>query len=89
LQSSLSRPYVVTVIPAAPTEARTTTVSDLLIGSVSMAGLMLGVALVLGVVFGGIRLALKRYFPSGGDHMPPVSPFEPDSTTSPRSSPPQ
>lgn len=83
MQSSLSRPYVVTVIPATPTEARPTTVADLLIGAVSMAGLMLGVALVLGLAFGGLRLALKRYFPSGSDHMPPVSPFEPDSTTPP------
>ncbi len=85
MQSSLSRPYVVTVIPATPTEATPTTVSDLLIGAVSMAGVMLGIALVLGVVFGGVRLAIRRYFPSQQDHMPPVSPFEPDSTLPPSS----
>jgi hypothetical protein len=82
-----SRPYVVTVIPATPTEARTTTVSDLLIGAVSLAAVLIGVALVLGVVFGGLRLAFRKYFPSRDDHMPPVSPFEPDSTRPP--TPPQ
>jgi hypothetical protein len=87
VQSSLSRPYIVTVVPEAPTEATPTTVSDLLVGAVSMAGFMLGVALVLGVVFGGVRLAIRRYFPSHQDHMPPVSPFEPDSTTPPSSHP--
>lgn len=87
MQSSLSRPYVVTVIPETPTEAKPTTVSDLLIGSASMAGVMLGVALVLGVVFGGVRLALRRYYPTRQDHMPPVSPFEPESTNPPSSQP--
>lgn len=77
MQSSLSRPYVVTVIPEKPTEAKVTTVSDLLIGSVSMAALLLGVALVLGVVFGGIRVALKRLRPSGPDHLPSVNPYDP------------
>lgn len=85
MQSSLQRPYVVTVIPDTPAEAQQTTVSDLLIGSVSMAGLMLGVALVLGLVFGGLRLAFKHHFSSGDDHMPPISPFEPDSTLPPSS----
>lgn len=87
MQSSLSRPYVVTVIPDTPTEAQQTTAADLLIGAVSMAGLLLSVALVLGLVFGGIRLAIRRFFPAGGDHMPPVSPFEPDSTSRPSSPP--
>jgi hypothetical protein len=75
---------VVTVIPATPTETRATTVSDLLIGAVSLAGVFLGVALVLGAAFGGLRVAFKRYFPSHSDQMPPVSPYEPDSTN-PRS----
>jgi hypothetical protein len=88
VQSAPSRPFVVTVIPAEPTEATPTTVSDLLVGAVSMAGLMLGVALVLGVIFGGLRLAFNRRFASQPDHMPPVSPFEPDPTIPP-SSPPQ
>ena len=87
MQSSLQRPYVVTVIPDTPAEAQEVTVSDLLIGSVSMAGVMLGVALVLGLVFGGIRLAFKRRFSSGDDHMPPISPFEPESTLPPSSPP--
>jgi hypothetical protein len=82
------RPYVVTVIPATPTETRTVTVTDLLVGSVSLALVMVGVALVLGVAFGGVRLFYKRRFQAQGDHMPPVSPYEPDSTVPP-SSPPQ
>lgn len=74
---------VVTVIPATPAEARTTTVSDLLIGAVGMAGLLLGLALVLGALFGGVRVAIKRYFQSQPDQMPPISPYEPDSTDPP------
>jgi hypothetical protein len=87
VQSSLSRPYVVTVVPATPTEVEPTTVTEVLLGAVSMAGVMLGIALVLGVVFGGVRLAFRRYFPSQQDHMPPVSPYEPDSTAPPSSRP--
>ena len=87
MQSSTSRPYIVTVVPETPKEATPTTVSDLLFGAASMAGVMLAVALVLGVVFGGVRLAIRRYFPSQQDHMPPVSPFEPDSTVPPSSHP--
>ncbi len=77
MQSSISRPYVVTVIPDRPTETKVTTVSDVLIGSVSMAGVLLAVALVLGVVFGGIRVALKRLRPAGPDHLPSVNPYDP------------
>jgi hypothetical protein len=87
VQSSLQRPYVVTVIPDTPAEATPTTVGDLLVGSVSLAAVLLGVALVLGIVFGGLRVAAKKLFPSRDSHMPPVSPFAPDSTLPP--SPPQ
>lgn len=83
MQSSVSRPYVVTVIPATPNEATPTTVSDLLIGTVSMVGLMLAVALVLGAALGGIRLAIRKYFRTEADHMPTISPLGPDSTLPP------
>ena len=79
MQSTPSSAYVVTVVPATPTEATPTTAADLLIGAASMAGTMLAVALVLGVVLGGMRLGYRKYFPQGEDHMPPVSPYEPDS----------
>jgi hypothetical protein len=78
VQSTLSRPYVVSVVPATPTEATPTTAADLLIGAASMAGVMLAVALVLGAVLGGVRLGYRKFFPPGEDHMPPVSPYEPD-----------
>jgi len=78
VQSSLAHPYVVTVIPDKPAEAKVTTVSDLLIGSVSMAAALLVVALVLGAAFGGVRVALKRLRPSGPDHLPSVSPYDPE-----------
>jgi hypothetical protein len=81
VQASQPRPYIVTVVPDTPAEARSTTVSDVLIGSVGLAGLMLGVALVLGVVFGGLRLAVRRYFPSG--EQPPITSYEPDSRQPP------
>ena len=87
MQSSLSRPYVVTVVPATPAEAQQSSVGDLLIGALSMAALLLAVALVLGVVFGGVRVAFRRYFPSDRDRMPPVNPFEPGSTHPPSSPP--
>ncbi|ODS53270.1 MAG: hypothetical protein ABS36_15230 [Acidobacteria bacterium SCN 69-37] len=74
MQSSLAHPYVVTVIPDKPAEAKVTTVSDLLIGSVSMAAALLVVALVLGAAFGGVRVALRRFRSSDPDRLPPVSP---------------
>ena len=80
MQSSLSRPYVVSVIPDTPAETTQTTVADLLIGSVSLAAVLLAVALVLGLVFGGLRVGYLRLFPKQPDHMPPVSPFEPGSS---------
>jgi hypothetical protein len=89
VQSPQERPFVVTVIPDRPAEAKVTTVSDLLIGAVGLAGLMLAFALILGVVFGGLRLALRRSFPSGSDHMPPVRPYDPDSTHPPSGDPQQ
>lgn len=87
MQSTPSQSYVVTVVPATPTEAKQTSVSDLLIGSVSMAGALLAVALVLGLAVGGIRVALRRLSPPGSDQMPPVSPFNPDSRLPPPSPP--
>ncbi|MFO7301324.1 MAG: hypothetical protein DIU54_002810 [Acidobacteriota bacterium] len=76
MQSSLSRPYVVSVIPDTPVEAEQITVADLLIGSVSMAGVLLAVALVLGLVFGVLRVGYLKLFTREPDHMPPVSPFD-------------
>ena len=73
MQSTLSRPYVVTVIPETPREATPVTVSDLLLGSVGMAGVMLSVALVLGLVLAGVRIAIRRAFPQVADHMPSVN----------------
>lgn len=80
MQSSLSRPYVVTVIPDTPAEATQTTVADLLVGSLSLAAVLLAVALVLGIVFGGLRVGYLKVFSRQPDHMPPVSPYEPEST---------
>jgi len=75
-QSPTTRPYVVTVIPDTPTETTPTTVVDVLIGSVSMAAVLLCVALVLGVVFGGLRVGYQKLFGSKPDHMPAVSPYD-------------
>lgn len=88
MQSTLSRPYVVTIVPETPPETAQTTVADVLMGSIATAGAMIAVALILGLVFGGIRLAFRKYFPPRADHMPPISPFEPEHIP-PSSSPPR
>lgn len=92
MQAAPPRPYVVTVIPDTPTPAREFTISDLLVGAVSMAAIMLVAALVLGAVTAGVRVAFKRLFPPSSDHMPRVSPvvdavIERESTIPPSSQP--
>lgn len=77
MQSTPPRPYVVTVIPETPREASVTTVSDLLVGALGLAGLMLSIALLLGVGLALIRIVLRRLFPPVTDHMPSVSPLDP------------
>jgi ABC-type phosphate transport system permease subunit len=64
--------FLVTVVPATPAPERT--VADVIIGSLGIVLVLTMVAIVLGTVFAGIRLAWLRRFPPAGDHMPPVKP---------------
>jgi hypothetical protein len=63
--------YIVTVIR--PPE-REITVSDVLIGSLGVAGAALAAALVLGAVVGGVLVVRHRLWPKDWRPMPPVAP---------------
>jgi hypothetical protein len=63
--------YIDTVIR--PPE-REMTVSDVLIGSLGVAGAALLIALVLGAVVGGVLVVWNRLFPKDWRPMPPVAP---------------
>lgn len=73
MQAQPSNSYVVTIVPETPTEATGMTVSELFLGSFGMAGLMVLVALALGVALAGVRVLVRRVVPPTTDHMPPLS----------------
>ena len=75
--------FVVTVVPAAP--APETTVADVVIGSLGVAGFLLVLALGLGVVMAAVRLGWQRLHPAVEDHLPPVTALTPESETHPSS----
>ena len=64
--------FVVTIIPATPAEEQG--VSDVILGSLGVAGSLLMIALVLGVVVAGLRVVWNRRHPPADDHLPPVVP---------------
>lgn len=63
--------FVVTVIKEPPQEL---TVADLIIGSLGVAGSLLLLALVFGVVAGAVLVIWNRFHPAAARHLPPVSP---------------
>jgi hypothetical protein len=67
------QPFVVTIIPETP--APETTVADVVLGSLGVAGTLLVLAMVLGVVMAAVRLGWNRMHPPSDDHLPPVTPF--------------
>ncbi|HVW04198.1 MAG TPA: hypothetical protein VHB78_04280 [Vicinamibacterales bacterium] len=71
-QPTTSTPIVVTVVPATP--ARERTVGDVIIGALSLTGVLILIALALGVVFAAVRYAWHRRHPPHEDHLPPVAP---------------
>ena len=66
------RPFVVTIIPQTP--APQTTVADVVLGSLGVAGTLLVLAMCLGVVLAVVRLGWNRLHPASDDHLPPVAP---------------
>jgi hypothetical protein len=73
VQSQPSQSFVVTIVPANPTDQ--TTVADVLIGSLGITAVLLGLALALGVLAAAVRYGWNRLHPPSEDHLPPVSPF--------------
>jgi hypothetical protein len=63
--------FIVTVINEPPKE---TTVGDVVVGSLGMAGALLLLSLVLGAVAGGILVLWFKWRPRNWRPMPPVSP---------------
>jgi hypothetical protein len=80
------RPFVVTIIPEDP--APQTTVGDVVVGSLGVAGTLLVLAMLLGVVLAAVRLGWNRLHPPADDHLPSVTPgttFSPAPTVPPSS----
>lgn len=77
-----SAPPKAFIVTMAQTPAKETTVADVIIGSLGVAGALLLLAIVLGVVASLVRLAWNRRHPPHEAHLPSVSPFTPDETPS-------
>jgi len=73
VQQGSSNAIVVTIVPATPAPERT--VGDVIIGSLAIVGVLLLLALLLGIAVAGLRYAWNRWHPPDDDHMPPVSPY--------------
>lgn len=54
--------------------AKETTVADVIIGSLGIAGLLVLLSLTLGVIVALVLVRWHRRFPPERDHLPPVSP---------------
>ena len=71
MQQSKQDAFVVTVIKEPAKEG---TVSDLIIGSLGVAGTLFVAALALGAVAGAVLVIWHRFFPSNRHQLPPVRP---------------
>jgi hypothetical protein len=71
VQPPSSDPIVVTIVQ---TPAKETTILDVVVGSLGLAGALFGLALVLGLVLSLVRLSWTRRHPPEREHMPPVAP---------------
>jgi hypothetical protein len=67
--------FIVTVIKEPVPQ---TTVADVIIGSLGLAGVLLLISIALGGFVGMILVRWHRRHPPEGDHLPPVSPLIPD-----------
>ena len=67
--------FIVTVIKE---PARQTTIADVIIGSLGLAGVLLLISLALGALVGLVLVTWHRRHPSEREHLPPVSPLIPD-----------
>jgi ABC-type phosphate transport system permease subunit len=67
--------FIVTVIEP---PARQTTVADVIVGSLGLAGVLLLISLALGACVGAILVRWHQRHPPEQEHLPPVSPLVPD-----------
>lgn len=65
-----SQTFVVRVIPVTP--APENTVLKMVAGSMGIAGVLILLALVLGVAVAGVRVVWQKRHPPTDDHLPPV-----------------
>jgi hypothetical protein len=79
-----SRPDVF-IVTLQKTPAEELTITDVIVGSLGVAGVLLLIAVVLGGLFSLVLLGWRRRFPLEQDHLPPVSPLIPDPTGRPSS----
>ena len=71
MQKPSSDAFIVTVIQEPEPEM---TVADVIVGSLGVAGALLVLALLLGVVAGAVMVLWRRWRPRNWRPMPPVSP---------------
>lgn len=77
-------PYIVRVVREPVQE---TTVGDVILGALGLTGVLLLIALVLGAVLAFVLVRWHHRHPPEHDHLPPISPFVPDSSGPPSSPP--
>ena len=74
--------FIVTVIKEPVKEM---TVADVIVGSLGIAGILVAVSLVLGLLLAAVKVGWNRSHPPERGHLPPVSPLVAD-PNGPRSS---
>jgi len=72
VQAQEPKSFVVTIVPATPAPERN--IGDVILSAFGMVVVLVLVAVVMGVVVAGVRVAWQRLRPPSDDHMPPVSP---------------
>jgi hypothetical protein len=76
-------PYIVRVVrePA----AHETTIGDVILGALGLTGALVLIALVLGALLAFVLVRWHHRHPPERDHLPPISPLVPDSSSPPSS----
>jgi hypothetical protein len=75
-------PYIVRVVREPAPE---TTLGDVILGALGLTGVLLLIALVLGALLAFVLVRWHHRHPPERDHLPPISPFVPDSSAPPSS----
>jgi len=75
-------PFVVTIVQQPEKQE---TILDLFLGSLGLTILAVLAGILLGGLLGFVLVRWHRRHPPGSGHLPPISPFVPDSTRPPSS----